>query len=237
VLVVGAMAVMAVGLLLMTNLRSETSFWNLALWMFIAGVGLGPTMAAFTIVVQNAVPMNMLGVATSDLTFFRQVGGTVGLAIAGTLFGNSLTSEIPTQLAASGVPQQLIDRFGSGQVSNGDITAVGDLGATILASTPAQFRPLVEPFIPNIVAGFREAFSLAIGSTLWLGVAAAAIGAVVILVALPELPLRHHFGDEPEEPVGETLDALEPTLEAPAPATSEQGSGRAPDLRPGRERG
>jgi EmrB/QacA subfamily drug resistance transporter len=237
VLVVGAMAVMSIGLFLMTNLRAETDFWTIAGWMFIAGVGLGPTMAAFTIVVQNAVPMSMLGVATSDLTFFRQVGGTVGLAIAGTLFGNALTSEIPTQLTAAGVPAQIVSQLGSGQINNGQITAVGDLGATILQATPEQFRPLIEPLIPNIVAGFHEAFSLAIGSTLWLGVGAAVIGGLCVLFFLPELPLRHHFGDQPDEQVAESLAALEPTLEAPAPATSEQGTGRAPDLRPGRERG
>ena len=41
------------------------------------GIGIGPTLAVFTIVVQNAVPFSKLGVATSNLTFFRQIGGTV----------------------------------------------------------------------------------------------------------------------------------------------------------------
>ena len=59
------------------------------LWMFIAGLGVGPTFAVFTLVVQNAVPFNMLGVATSNLTFFRQIGGTVALAIVGTVFGTA----------------------------------------------------------------------------------------------------------------------------------------------------
>ncbi len=193
-LVVVALAVMSVGLLLMTNLRAETDFWVLALWMFISGVGLGPTMAAFTIVVQNAVPFQQLGVATSDLTFFRQVGGTVGLAFAGTLFGNALTAEVPKQLTAAGVPQQLVAQLGSGRVSNSDIGSVGNLGAQILANTPPQFKPVVEPLIPNIVAGFHEAFSLAIGSALWLGVGAAIISVVVVFFGLPELPLRRHFG-------------------------------------------
>jgi hypothetical protein len=44
------------------------------------------------------------------------------------------------------------------------------------------------------VAGFHEAFSVAIGSALWLGVGAAVISALVILFGLPELPLRRHFG-------------------------------------------
>lgn len=238
-LVVISMAVMSVGLLLMTNLRAETDLPTIWLWMFIAGVGLGPTMAAFTIVVQNAVPFNQLGVATSDLTFFRQVGGTVGLAIAGTLFGNALTAEVPKQLAAAGVPQQLVAQLGSGQVNNADIGSVGDLGAQILAQTPEQFRSVVEPFIPNIVAGFHEAFSVAIGSALWLGVAAAGISVLVVLFGLPELPLRRHFGDA-ESAVSESLAAMEPSLDAPAPempADSGDRPARAPELRPGQERG
>jgi EmrB/QacA subfamily drug resistance transporter len=236
-LVVVSMAVMSVGLLLMTNLRAETSLPEIWLWMIIAGVGLGPTMAAFTIVVQNAVPFAQLGVATSDLTFFRQVGGTVGLAIAGTFFGNALTAEVPKQLAAAGVPQQLVAQIGSGQVSNSEIGAVGDLGAAILANTPDQFRSIVEPFIPNIVTGFHEAFSVAIGSALWLGVAAAALSVVVVLFGLPELPLRRHFGDE-EGTLSESLAALEPSIEAPNPeSAAADRPPRVPELRPGRERG
>ncbi len=238
-LVVAAMATMSVGLLLMTGLRAETSLPTIWLWMIIAGIGLGPTMAAFTIVVQNAVPFSQLGVATSNLTFFRQVGGTVGLAIAGTLFGNALTAEVPKQLTAAGVPQQLVTQFGSGQVNNGQISAVGDLGAQILAQTPVLARPIVEPLIPNIVAGFHEAFSVAIGSALWLGVAAAGISVLVVLFGLPELPLRRHFG-EGQSAMTESPAALDASLEPPAsetPAGSGDRPSRVPELRPGQERG
>ena len=238
-LVVAAMATMSVGLLLMTGLRAETSLPTIWLWMIIAGIGLGPTMAAFTIVVQNAVPFSQLGVATSDLTFFRQVGGTVGLAIAGTLFGNALTAEVPKQLTAAGVPQQLVTQFGSGQVNNSQISAVGDLGAQILAQTPVLARPIVEPLIPNIVAGFHEAFSVAIGSALWLGVAAAGISVLVVLFGLPELPLRRHFG-EGQSAMTESPAALDASLEPPAsetPAGSGDRPSRVPELRPGQERG
>ena len=62
------------------------------LWMFIAGLGIGPSFAIFTTIVQSAVAPRMLGAATSSLTFFRQVGGSVGLAIAGTIFGSSFTA-------------------------------------------------------------------------------------------------------------------------------------------------
>jgi MFS family permease len=49
-------------------------------WMVVTGLGVGPTFAVFTLVVQNNVPVERIGTATSNLTFFQQVGGTVGLA-------------------------------------------------------------------------------------------------------------------------------------------------------------
>ena len=196
-LIVVAMALLAIGLLLMTQIRGDTSLPQMWLWMVIAGMGIGPSLAAFTIVVQNAAPFAQLGAATSALTFFRQVGGTVGLAIGGTLFGSALVTELPKQLAASGVPAEITNRFASSAAATSDLGAVGDLGARILSSVPAQLRPVIEPYIPNIVTGFDNAFSIAIGSALWIGVAAAIVATLTTLFFLPELPLRTHHGPEP----------------------------------------
>ena len=69
---------MAIGLTLMRQLTATTDYPVMFLWMFITGLGIGPTLSVFTIIVQNAVPFSVLGVATSNLTFFRQIGGTVG---------------------------------------------------------------------------------------------------------------------------------------------------------------
>jgi EmrB/QacA subfamily drug resistance transporter len=195
-IIVIAMAFLSVGLLLMTQIRGDTSLPVMWLWMVIAGVGIGPTLAAFTIVVQNAAPFAQLGAATGALTFFRQVGGTVGLAIGGTLFGSALATEIPQQLGKAGVPSQIASQFASSGVGS-DVSSVGDLGARILSSVPDQYRALVEPYVPKIVAAFHEAFSLAIASALWVSVAAAIVALVVTAVGLPELPLRTHHGPAP----------------------------------------
>jgi len=200
-LIVVAMALVAAGLALMTQLRGDTSLSEMWLWMVVAGMGIGPSLAAFTIVVQNAAPFAQLGAATGALTFFRQVGGTVGLAIGGTLFATALTSELPPELAAAGVPQEIATRFAS-SAAGSDFSSVGDLGAQILASVPEQFRPAVEPFVPNIVNGFHNAFSIAIGGALWIGVVAAIGATVATLFFLPELPLRKHHGPERAESAG-----------------------------------
>ena len=66
--------------------------------MFLTGLGIGPTFSVLTIVIQSVVPFDELGVATGNLTFFRQIGGSVGLAIVGTVFGQSLRDKLPGQL-------------------------------------------------------------------------------------------------------------------------------------------
>lgn len=196
-LTVGALVVLSVGLLLLTNLRAETPPPTLWLWQFITGLGVGPTLAVFTIIVQNAVPWNQLGVATSNLTFFRQIGGTVGLSMAWTIFGSTLRTEAPTQVTAqlvsAEVPQEQITLFTSsfnlsGQQLN-DFGSVGDMGARILAQLPEQARQFVEPLIDYIVAGIHQALSIAIANSMWLGVGAALV-AVVVAALMPELPLR-----------------------------------------------
>jgi len=82
---------MGVGVFLFGNLRGDTGFGPLDIWMLIAGLGVGPTMAIFTLIVQNDVPFERLGTATSDLTLFRQIGTSVGLTMAFTLFRENLT--------------------------------------------------------------------------------------------------------------------------------------------------
>ena len=82
----GALAIMSVGILLFTGLGARTDLPLLWGWMFLAGLGVGPTLSVFTIVIQSSVPFSRLGVATGNLVFFRQIGGSVGLAVVGTVF-------------------------------------------------------------------------------------------------------------------------------------------------------
>ena len=101
-----ALLFLAVGLFLLTNLRTDSDPILLWIWMGITGLGIGPAFAVFTLAVQNNVPEVELGTATSSLTLFQQVGGTVGLAFAGSLFGSVLLEEMPKQIEAAGVPAE-----------------------------------------------------------------------------------------------------------------------------------
>ena len=78
--VVGSM-LMVVGLLVMTQIGADTPLWQTDIYMAIFGLGLGMNMQSIVLAMQNAVDPRDMGVATSAVTFFRQVGGSLGTAI------------------------------------------------------------------------------------------------------------------------------------------------------------
>ncbi len=201
ILMLVSLVMLAVGLALMTQLTAETPRPVLWFWMVIAGLGIGPSFAVFTLVVQNSVNAARIGVATASLTFFQQIGGTIGLTLAGTLLATRLVSEIPKQLVAAGVPQPVVDGFAGGGAV--DLTGTGDLGQRILASVPQDQQPQIAPLIPAIVHAIYEAFSIAIAATFWVGVVGAVI-AVIAVAFMHEEPMRTTFD------FAETADVAEP---------------------------
>jgi EmrB/QacA subfamily drug resistance transporter len=195
-LAAGALALAAVGVLLMTNLRADTPDLMLWFWMFTAGLGIGPSMAVFTIIVQNAVPFSQLGTATSDLTLFRQIGGMVGLTISFTLFRNFLGRDaIRSGLIDAGAPAQLVPTTAPAGFDAGQLTNVAGSGAGFLDQIPAEYQAV-------FVDGFHRAFSIALANSMWIGFGALLV-AVVSVVLLHEQPLRQHFGET--EVIGEGL--------------------------------
>ena len=243
-LVVGAIVLMGGATALMTQLTADTPLVVLWGWMFLAGLGVGPTFSVFTLIVQNAVPFQQLGVATSNLTFFRQIGGTVALAIVGTIFGTTFIDQIAPQMTIAGVPPEVVAGFGqataSGALDFNNLTGVGDLGAAILTSIPATVRPAIEPFIGNIVTGIQQAFSLGVAQTFWIGVGAAAVAAVAAMAmqehALRSTPGAAH-GSEPasEVPNREALPgaaAVGAPGAAAAPAVGPAGASAAAGVSP-----
>ena len=145
----------------MTQLRADTDPLMLSLWMFIAGLGVGPTFAVFTIIVQNAVDFKDLGAATSDLTLFRQIGTTVGIASAFTLFRLNFTWDLlREQLIAAGAPAAFVPATAPAGVDLGAVTNVSSGGGAgdFLAQIPAQFQPV-------FIDGFHRALTISIGNS------------------------------------------------------------------------
>lgn len=88
---------MSLGFFLFTFIQASTPVWYVMLGMFFVGLGLGQLMQTLTIASQNAVGPRDIGVATSASTFFRQIGGTLGVAV---LF-SVLFTRIPTTIKAA----------------------------------------------------------------------------------------------------------------------------------------
>ena len=195
-LALGAAITLGVGLFLLSNLRADTPLPVLFVWMFITGLGVGPMFSIFTLVVQGAVAPRQIGTATSSLTLFQQLGGSVGLAIAGTIFGSRLVEELPRQLSSS-VPPQVTAGFAGGGSSAvlGQLTGTGDLGQAILAAAPVAARAQLEPFVPAIVEAIHRAFSIATASTFTFGIAAAVV-ALIVVAFLRETPAREAASED-----------------------------------------
>ena len=85
--------IMAIGMLLISWMTVKTSYAMAVVNIIIAGFGLGATMPLYVIAVQNTVPYEMLGAATSSTTFFRSIGGAIGLAVFGSVLNNRFAAE------------------------------------------------------------------------------------------------------------------------------------------------
>ncbi|MEV5610438.1 MFS transporter [Streptomyces sp. NPDC052225] len=97
-------AVTTLGLLLLHNLSETSSTLRMSLYFFVFGLGLGLVMQVLVLIVQNAVPYEDLGVATSGATFFRSIGASFGVAIFGTIFTNRLNGNLSSALAGQQLP-------------------------------------------------------------------------------------------------------------------------------------
>ena len=167
------MLVAAVGLWLMSHLDATSSLWTVSAYMFITGAGIGMVMQVLVLATQNAVEHRDLGVATSGSTFFRSMGGAIGVAVFGAVISDRLQHTIPAALAAVGVsPQQM-------QTS----------GAT--SATPAQIAALPEPIHGAVISGFAEAMQV-----VFLAAAPLMVAGFFVILFLREIPLRQHSSVE-----------------------------------------
>ena len=166
-------AVMFVAVLLFSTLDIDTPLWQASLYMATMGIGLGLSMQTLVISVQNALPPRDMGVATSSVTFFRSVGGTFGAAISLAVLFSTLAGNIQERAVAAGLPQEVIDRFGSA-------TALND--TSVIAGLPDAVREAV-------LGGFADSMHL-----VFLTVAVLLVPAFLLSLCIKEIPLRSSGG-------------------------------------------
>ncbi|GAA4350711.1 MDR family MFS transporter [Angustibacter luteus] len=98
--IIGA-SLMLVGLLLFAQVGADTPIWQTMIVMLIFGLGLGNCLQPLVLAIQNAVSPRDIGVGTASATFFRQIGGTLGVAIFLSILFSSLPKNIASSFAAA----------------------------------------------------------------------------------------------------------------------------------------
>ncbi|MCQ9344259.1 MFS transporter [Corynebacterium sp. 76QC2CO] len=87
------------------SLTADTPLWKLGAYLFIFGIGLGLTMQILILIVQNTLPLEVVGTATSVNNFFRQIGASIGTALVGGIFVGNLNDLLTERLSAMAAQQ------------------------------------------------------------------------------------------------------------------------------------
>jgi EmrB/QacA subfamily drug resistance transporter len=163
-------AFLVIAMLLLYTISAHTPLWQTDLYMVVFGAGLGLNMQSIILAMQNAVPVRDMGVATSSVTFFRQMGGALGTAVFLSILFSAAPSKIAERFQAAGV------RPPTGSVDLNDTSNLKRL--------PSAVR---EP----ILAGFSDAMSV-----VFLVGACVLVIAFVLSIMMKEVPLRQMSGIE-----------------------------------------
>ncbi|MBB1010813.1 EmrB/QacA subfamily drug resistance transporter [Dietzia kunjamensis] len=227
-------AVAAVGLFLLWTIDADTSLTLVMVYMLVLGIGLGNCMQPLTLIVQNAVSPREIGVATASATFFRQLGGTAGVAVfLSILFsrvGGSISSELEQAAAdgslARGVREGLADPvLRQDPDAYGIVRALADptTGAGALETVTKDSSVINR--LPELVAHpFEQGYALSM-SEIYLVAGVLAVLASVLLAFMPHIVLR--TGSAQAEAAREAAAAAAPTgtdVEAAESATTTTSS-------------
>ncbi|WP_284642498.1 MDR family MFS transporter [Paenibacillus silviterrae] len=178
--------IMIIGMIIMAYMNTV---WLAVVAMIVFGFGLGVGMPVFSLTVQNAVSPKDLGVATASSQLFRNLGGTIGIAVMGTIMTTSLKNNLTKAAAAhpgfntSTMDPQLAQQLAPFQ--NPSMLLDQPRLAQLMDSMPAN----VKPIIVEMVAMLREALSTSL-TTVFLAGTALVVVAFVLTVFLREIPLR-----------------------------------------------
>jgi MFS family permease len=142
-LITGGMTLLAVQLLLFSQLGADASFWNLLPALLIGGIGMAMTMTPSAAAATRSVPVDKAGVGSAVLNSARQVGGTMGVAIMGAIVAGQV-GDVPT-------PEAFMRGFERALLVAAAIAAVGAIVAYVLirpheeAAARTGQRPTAEP--------------------------------------------------------------------------------------------
>ncbi|MCB1299228.1 MAG: MFS transporter [Microthrixaceae bacterium] len=166
--VVSGSVLMIAGSFMMTTLRFDTHFFLVSVYMFLLGAGVGMTMQNLVLIVQNTAKPEEMGVASSGVTFFRSLGGTIGVSVMGAVLALSASSLFASSKQALGEA----------------IAKLGDKGAEVAAQLASGTLPQVSLLPESVRLIVEDIYAQAISSAFMI----AAPMAVVSFLAIVFLP-------------------------------------------------
>lgn len=189
--------IMVSGMTSMHFMDTETTNTTAIVNMILVGSGLGIAFPIFTLTVQNSVEHKYLGVATSSVQLFRQLGGTIGVSIMGSIMNNSLAdhfNENSQKLIAStpNVTPQMGEQIK--ELANPQVLL--NQGAVL-----EKFRALPPEslgFIKQVLGILRESLSYALNGVFLTGAIVIGSAFLLTLFFLKEIPLRTSNEDKAE---------------------------------------
>ncbi|ETT65981.1 MFS transporter [Paenibacillus odorifer] len=157
--------------------------------MIVFGLGLGLGMPVFSLATQNAVSHTELGVVTASSQLFRNLGGTIGIAVMGTVMSNSLTKNLKEALQSSSAPDftQIDPKLAEQMLSFANPQAL--MNKPLLEQTQASLPTDVQPVFLQMIEGIRDALGQTLSSVFLTGTIVLVV-AFVLVFFLKELPLR-----------------------------------------------
>ncbi|MFE6506935.1 MFS transporter [Nocardioides sp. NPDC057767] len=167
-LVVGALLIVG-GLGLLGTIRYDTEYWHVAVFMAVLGLGVGMTMQNLVLSTQNQVAPADLGAASSMVTFFRSLGGAMGVSALGALMAHRVTDYVSDGLADLGPRYATLAQGTSGEIPDMD-------------KVPEPLRTVLESAYGH---GIADIFLVAAG---------AAVIALLFVVFIKEVPLKTKGG-------------------------------------------
>ncbi|MGW0990031.1 MFS transporter [Streptomyces sp. NPDC002486] len=199
------------GLGLLGTIRYDTEYWHIAIFMALMGLGIGMMMQNLVLCTQNQVEPGDLGAASSTVTFFRSLGGAVGVSALGAVLGNKITDYVEDGLADLGAKGAALGHAGTGGGGIPDLDAM-----------PAPIRTVVESAYGHGVAD------------VFLYSAPMALLALLVSLFIKEVPLKTKGGlaqaAEPETPAvapAEAVAVQAPAAEKAAPSWAVADTGTA----------
>jgi EmrB/QacA subfamily drug resistance transporter len=159
------------GLGLLGTIRYDTEYWHIAIFMALLGLGIGMMMQNLVLCTQNQVEPGDLGAASSTVTFFRSLGGAVGVSALGAVLGNKITDYVKDGLAGLGSKGAALGHAGT-----------GGGGIPDLDTLPAPIRTVVESAYGHGVAD------------VFLYSAPLALLALLVSLFIKEVPLKTKGG-------------------------------------------